>query len=370
MESSIITGDNFSSVILKSEMQSTFLAKKEAAEMPLYQYYKYFLKVYKAGRVAKVTLKKHMMTARHLKEIAPKMKLKDVDNNRQNIQLILDIYGKTHMRQTTLDFKGNLIESLRAAVDDGYISKISDRNFKVRTKENYMDVNELVKLHSRPKTISGADYMMIKLRTDIILEDLLQKDPIYFVANNQKKSGQCTQSKYLVLAILMHTGCRFSEALGVTSKDVNDLSISINKTWGYKEHPNRFEKTKNTYSMREVKVDKTIIGLLTEFLKWKKKHFQNSDDDPLWKTNDSNVYTSTFNQLFRRIQKKYGIEENISIHKIRHTYISYMLERGIDENLIAAQVGHANTNMIHKVYGHLLKDRSEKDILKIQSFMR
>lgn len=347
-----------------------YLSREQARQMPLYQYYRYFIKIYKAGRVAKVTLNKYIMTAKRLKEIAPNMELKDVDNNRQNIQLILDIYGKTHMRYTTLDFKGNLIESLRAAVDDGYISKISDRNFKVRTKENYMSAKELAKLHKRPKVISSSDYMMLKLRIDIILEDLLQEEPVYHTKGNDKESRLCMQAKYLVLSILMHTGCRFSEALGITSNDIKGLSISINKTWEYKEHPNGFKKTKNNYSMREVKVDKTIINLLKEFSEWKKKYFKNSSNDPLWKTGNANVYSSAFITLFRRLQKKYGIKENISIHKIRHTYISCMLERGIDENLIAAQVGHADTTMIHKVYGHLLKDRAEKDILRIQAFMR
>lgn len=350
--------------------KGTFLVKSEAREMPLYQYYSYFIKLYKVGRIAKVTLNKYIMTAKRLKEIAPNMRLKDVDNNRQNIQLILDIYGKTHMRNTTLDFKGNLIESLRAAVDDGYISKISDRNFKVRTKENYMGAKELADLHKRPKTISSSDYMMLKLRIDMLLEDSLQENPIYHLRKNVKNSMLCLQSRYLILSILMHTGCRFSEALGITSKDIHRLSISINKTWDYKEHPNGFKKTKNNYSMREVRVDKTIIDLLKKFLEWKSKHFKSNSTDPLWKTDNSNVYSSAFIGLFRKLQKKYGIKENISIHKIRHTYISCMLERGIDENLIASQVGHADTTMIHKVYGHLLKDRAEKDILKIQAFMR
>ncbi|MFT9052078.1 site-specific integrase [Liquorilactobacillus nagelii] len=371
MENSIIIGNSSNSVSLESEMQGTFLTKNQAREMPLYQYYSYFVKVYKAGRVAKVTLNKHMMVARRLKEIAPKMKLKDVDGNRQNIQLILDIYGKNHMKQTTLDFKGNLIESLRAAVDDGYISQISDRNFKVRTKESYMDAKEVAELHKRPKTISSSDFMMLKLRVDVILEDLLQKEPIWSSnCGHVAPSMLCDQSKYLVLSILMHTGCRFSEALGITIKDVNELSIQINKSWDYKEHPNCFKKTKNSYSMRDVRVDKTIVDLLIKFDEWKRKYSQYGSDDPIWKTNEANVNSSGFIALFRRIQKKYGVEENISIHKIRHTYISYMLERGIDENLIAAQVGHADTNMIHKVYGHLLKDREEKDVLKIRAFMR
>jgi integrase len=43
----------------------------------------------------------------------------------------------------------------------------------------------------------------------------------------------------------------------------------------------------------------------------------------------------------------------ITFHELRHTYASMLVEAGIPLFVVAHQLGHANTKMVEKHYGHL-----------------
>jgi integrase len=50
---------------------------------------------------------------------------------------------------------------------------------------------------------------------------------------------------------------------------------------------------------------------------------------------------------------KAKIEPSINFHGLRHTYASRLAMRGVPLAVIAAQLGHADTRMVEKHYGHL-----------------
>ena len=47
------------------------------------------------------------------------------------------------------------------------------------------------------------------------------------------------------------------------------------------------------------------------------------------------------------------LDPPISFHGLRHTYASRLVMRGVPLAVIAAQLGHADTRMVEKHYGHL-----------------
>jgi integrase len=219
--------------------------------------------------------------------------------------------------------------------------------------------------------LDEAEYRILKTRVEIALQDSLERAPFHFQTGNLIKEGThpvCYQMKLMCVSFLLHTGARFAEALGVTSADVHPEYITINKTWDYKTGTG-FGKTKNDASIRDVAVDRTLVKQIKRFIKWKNQYYPNSDL-PILVEPHTNIYNDTYNNFFKMIQRKYGIKKNLTLHKIRHTYISYLLNEGISAESIAKQVGHTDTSMITKVYGHLLEERAAVDKLKIRSLMR
>src|SRR5690625_5164056 len=54
----------------------------------------------------------------------------------------------------------------------------------------------------------------------------------------------------------------------------------------------------------------------------------------------------------------------ITVHGLRHTFVSVSLYRDVGIEFISEQIGHSNIETTMKYYVHLLKEKREKDRLK------
>lgn len=76
------------------------------------------------------------------------------------------------------------------------------------------------------------------------------------------------------------------------------------------------------------------------------------------------LHTDWLNNKLNQLEKKYGLPHIIP-HGLRHTFVSELLNQGIDGLIIKSLVGHAETsNMIRNVYGHT-NDQTKIDTLKL-----
>ncbi|EPC4825805.1 tyrosine-type recombinase/integrase, partial [Salmonella enterica] len=60
-------------------------------------------------------------------------------------------------------------------------------------------------------------------------------------------------------------------------------------------------------------------------------------------------------QRFRRTLKRAGLRYR-KAYQSRHTYACWSLAAGANPNFIAAQMGHANAQMVYTVYGAWMSD--------------
>jgi integrase len=58
-----------------------------------------------------------------------------------------------------------------------------------------------------------------------------------------------------------------------------------------------------------------------------------------------------------------GIEP-VGFHELRHTYASHLVNRGVPLAYVAAQLGHADTRMVMRYYGHLAPSAMAEAIRK------
>lgn len=57
--------------------------------------------------------------------------------------------------------------------------------------------------------------------------------------------------------------------------------------------------------------------------------------------------------------------EPLGIHVCRHSYASTLLNRGVTLTTLAEQLGHADTRMVQRVYGHLCPSAKKNEILSL-----
>lgn len=233
-----------------------------------------------------------------------------------DIQKIVDKMTKQHLNNNTISFYLKRLTSILKYAQDQYnlISIIPTHN---------------VKLGKRQKVVKNA-------LTDSEINALL--------------SSFKGDKYYQIIFLTINTGMRISEILGLTWNDINfnECTISVNKQWKkLKNGTWGFGTVKSKNSNRSIPISHTVAK---ELLKY--KNVINIDNRIFnFKSRDSVVVT-----LNKKL-KRYGF--NISIHELRHTYATKLIQNGVDFKTAAAILGH-NVEQTLKTYSHVNNDMMKK----------
>ena len=157
-----------------------------------------------------------------------------------------------------------------------------------------------------------------------------------------------------LLLLIAKTGIRFSEAIALTPNDFDfaKQTLSINKTWNYKDKGG-FQPTKNKSSIRKVEIDWMIVSQFAILVK------DLPNDKPIFIKNK--IFNSTINDLLARKCKVAGVPV-ITIHGLRHTHASLLLFGGVSIASVAKRLGHSSMTTTEKTYLHIIQELENKDI--------
>lgn len=295
--------------------------KNNKSKMLFVDYYEEWIKVYKEGAVRKVTMQKYKLSLMWIKKLVPKLKLIDID--RTEYQKLLNEYGKTHERQTTMDFHHQIKSAIIDAVDEGYIGKDPTRKVIIKGKAPRV---------KKPKYLN--QYELHSLLKQLKLTDAVPMD-------------------WLIL-LIAKTGMRFSEAIAITPDDFDfaHQTLSVNKTWDYKDS-GTFQPTKNKSSIRKIQIDWMVVSQFSGLVK------NLEHDKPIFVKDK--IYNSTANEFLKRKCKEANIPV-ITIHGLRHTHASILLFAGVSIASVAKRLGHSTMTTTQKVYLHIIQELENKDV--------
>jgi len=291
-------------------------------DMLFCDYYKSWIDIYKKDAVTNATLKKYQSAYQWLLELIPDMKLKDL--NRVNYQTLLNNYAVSHEKQTVIDFNRYLKSAILDALDDGLIDKDPTRKVVIKGCK------------PRDKKIKYLSQFELQLLVkDLDLQGKLNWDYLIF--------------------LVIKTGIRFSEALGLTSDDFDfqKQMISINKTWDYKDGTG-FVQTKTKSSIRKIPIDWSTATKFAELIK------DMDRSRPIFVQEEKEIYNTTINDILERHCKKVNIPV-ISIHGLRHTHASILLYAGASLASVSRRLGHSDIVTTEKVYLHIIRELESQD---------
>lgn len=296
-----------------------------------HDYYHQWMKLYKEGAVRKITYAKYQQTHKQLRKLVPNLRLCDL--NRQVYQELLNLYAETHEKQTVLDFHHQVKSGILDALEEGLLT--IDPTRKIVIKGTVTQQHKIKYLNQQELT---------KLLAQLTLGDELSLD--YF------------------FLLIVKTGLRFSEALGITPNDfdLSRLTLSVNKTWDYKSAKGQFTPTKNTASMRKVPIDWQVAMQFAQLIKDLPKN------QPIFITPGKKFYNETANDKLARYCKRAGIPE-ISVHGLRHTHASLLLYAGVSIGSVAQRLGHSNMNTTQRTYLHVIQELENADTDKIMRYL-
>ncbi|WP_321833315.1 tyrosine-type recombinase/integrase [Clostridium butyricum] len=161
------------------------------------------------------------------------------------------------------------------------------------------------------------------------------------------QSDKLLKSKFFIVAyIAVNTGLRCGEILGLTwdSIDEKNMKLIVNKQWKVlKDGHSDFGELKSKNSYRKIPITRG-------FLKEIKKYRSNSPltmNKRIAPFNKSSI-DKYLNPLLRELA-------GISLHELRHSYITLLIANGIDFKTVARIAGH-DVEQTMATYSHVTDD--------------
>lgn len=295
--------------------------------MLLTDYFFKEIETYKKGQVREQTYNKYCSNGRFLIENFPDLVLSKMTAD--DYQQILNKYGETREKATITDFHHQLAWALKRAYNvDGLLkrdvtfdAKIPQGKKPSKKKQKFMEIEDMKKL----------------------IQEL--------------KHENTSEANFFL--ILLKTGLRFAEALGITLNDIDfeRKTVSITKTLNYKgsrKGTRTFAPTKNKYSVRTIIVDDAVLYML-----WKNARGADPDESIFYRLKGFQ-FNSTLNNKLKRACRKAGVPE-ITLHSLRHEHATYLVSQGISSMAVAERLGHADDSVTRAVYIHRLETEKARD---------
>lgn len=166
----------------------------------------------------------------------------------------------------------------------------------------------------------------------------------------------------VIIQLILYTGMRRGEALGLEWEDIDFTNnvITIRHTLQYLPEKGVFEEeTKNTSSMRSIKVGQDLIDILNDFRDWQDSEKEKAGE--FW-TECKKIFTArdgrpinpcTVTSWFHNFVASNNLPQ-ISIHGLRHTNASIMISSGVPITTTAKRLGHSTSATTSKIYAHAI----------------
>lgn len=233
---------------------------------------------------------------------------------RSRAQQYLNEFGATHGISTTKKRKMQLSAAYSDAVLDGYI-KLNPFDRTTATGHNPKD--------TKLKYLETEEYLALIEKAKLL---------------------ETSTSDVILIGAL--TGARIGEVLALTTDDISDGLIDINKT--EQSATRKIDTTKTKNSVRVVDVPTWLTDYLLE--KYDGRLF--------------NLSQTAVNKAFKKLQVALEFDHIITFHGLRHTHASYLLSQDVSIDYISHRLGHSSTVITMKVYAHMLTSKKQREVKK------
>jgi integrase len=170
------------------------------------------------------------------------------------------------------------------------------------------------------------------------------------------------------LILLLFTGARRGELCGLSwpDIDVEKNIINIVRASQYQSKQGIVEvPTKNTSSIRAVKVPAFVFELLGQYRTWWNekrllfgKDWQGKEQRLFIQEEGKPINPDTINFWMNKFISKHHIE-HITPHGLRHTFATLQISAGVDIRTLQARTGHAQASTLVNIYSHAIKSAQE-----------
>ena len=279
---------------------------------------------------------------------------------------------KQHAAINTRAMYSNVIEKhLLPFLGDLYFSEISQADLQGVINDNFEkpETCNKIKLTLRQLYAAAAD-ADLEVRRGINIKKLIlpKKDKTEKRALTDREkaalfSADLTERQRVFVLLLYYCGLRREEclALDFSALDFKKKVVNVRRALIFDGNAPKMERTKNSYSIREVFIPDVFVPVL-------KAYAENKTGLLFCMPNGDPLTQSSFRRFWEKIQAALIVEtpdaETLTPHIFRHNYATMLYYSNISPKKAAELLGHADTTMIMNIYAHLdeIKERAAEKI--------
>jgi len=303
------------------------------------QYFKDWIEIYKAPKVSSTTLKHYEYSLKAIKEYFPDTLIQNI--KRHEYQKFLNKFGANKAKETVSKVHGHI----KSCIADALEEQLIQIDFTRKTSPTW----------TVPSKKSVEKHLDFK-ESEQLLQTIWSKV--------DEELG------YSLLLLILTSGLRFAEAVGITRKDFdfNKNTITINKTWGYKkDSPAGFGLTKNEQSNRTIKMDKITMNYFNKMFNTTPTNIHELvfySPESKYKV----ISNTTANKLLKKLLTEIKVNP-VTVHGLRHTHASVLLYKKASIHYVSERLGHSDIETTLKEYTHVLKElRIQDEQVTVQTF--
>jgi integrase len=318
-------------------------------------------------------------------------------------------YARTWLADTMyLDTHGNISASSNMTVDTWFMYWI-DNLCKVapQTKASYMGkyntwikpcignmiladvkplhcfnvLNQMQNSDRKSSTIDSTKNLLKRIFESALENEIVSSVPItktmkypgngktetrWLDVDEEKLFLECAKKHkhYLNFAFILQTGLRYGELTGLKWSDI-DLKRGI-------IHVNRSVSYFQDYGDIQVRPPKTQAGyrdiplspIARDILKQMPKEKIVGYENYIFNEDGKPIKRSAYNMQLKRICEDIGIEP-ISIHKLRHTFATRCIEKGMNPKTLQKILGHSDISTTLNLYVHVSETELQREMKKV-----
>ncbi len=305
---------------------------------------------------------------------------KQVEKDRMTVSQWLDIWYETYhvnWKEPTQilhkDIKDRVIKPLigkcvLTELDKStYIRLYINKLKKIYASSTVMSYNRIFKLAVNAavddEILPRNRFTKISITDDPVKDNYYNPVELYRLLEIAEAYTNITT--YISLLTLSYTGLRKGELMGLQWNNIDFTKKTITVERTRDSSGSRTPKTKNSY--RTIRIDDIVLMQLKKYKTWCKetkfkygKHLKEDDFVFVSYQNGNPISVSTINYGLKQAIKLSGLK-TITVHGLRHTHATILLNNGVISKAIAKRLGNT-PEMIDKVYGHILKDTEDKAV--------
>ena len=304
----------------------------------------------------------------------PNLKPVSYDRLEQTYDKVCTYFG--HVQMGNID----------SEVIQGMINDLAKNKAYSTVKKHYEFVNNVFKhaVTSQKLTYNPCDAVVLPTERNMkvqtkMAEILTQEetDAMYRFNEELKTSTNQFFKHMPAILLMLNTGWRVGELLALEWKDIDFkkrqavICKTLSKSKSRDEDGNavgrhketKAEKTKTKSGERITPLNDQAIDLLYQIKNYNKRKKIKSEY-VVCTANGGYVSERNLLRTFKCVMGVIGAEKDYTIHSLRHTFASRLLQNGVEISVVSKLLGHADINTTYSKYIHVLEKQMSAELMK------